>query len=271
MIRGKLINILAAIDTNYLKPLIVMLKSLFTTNRDDRFHVYIMHSSLSEEDISCIRNLVEYKGHCMTLLKVEEELFQDAPIFSYYSKEIYFRLLAPYLLPKELDRILYLDSDIIINGSIADFYNMDLEGHYLATARESIAFLEWVHKKRLGLPKESGYFNSGVILFNLEFTRKNISLRQIFDCIESNNSKLFYPDQDVLNILFHKKVRFIDKQVYNYNSQFFWLDKLKSFGQKDMVWLQKSAAIIHFAGRNKPWDSHYRGAFKELYHQYDIL
>jgi lipopolysaccharide biosynthesis glycosyltransferase len=268
---GKSINILAAIDSNYLKPMIVMLRSLFATNRNEQFQIYLMHSKLSDEEIGYIKEFIESKGHDLTLLKVDEELFRDAPISSYYTKEVYFRLLAPFILPDDLERILYLDADIIINQPISDLYDMDLDGYYLATAKVAILIAEWFHRKRLSLPKGSGYFNSGVLLFNLDQIRKNISLKNIFDCIESNKSKLYYPDQDVLNIVYHEKIRFIDKHVYNYNTELFWLDGLTSFGQKNMQWLQRSVAIIHFLGKKKPWDPLYKGALKELYTRYDIL
>jgi lipopolysaccharide biosynthesis glycosyltransferase len=266
---GKPINILAAIDSNYLKPMIVMLRSLFETNAKESFHIYLMHSKLSDGEIGYIREFIEGRNHDLTLLKIDEELFRDAPISSYYTKEVYFRLLAPFILPDDLDRILYLDADIIINQPISDLYAMDLDGCYLAVAKVAVSIAEWFHRKRLGLPKGSGYFNSGVLLFNLDHIRENISLKDIFDCIDSNKRKLYYPDQDVLNIVYHEKIRFVDKQIYNYNTELFWLDGLTSFGRKDMQWLQRSVAIIHFLGKKKPWDPTYKGALKELYTRYE--
>ena len=102
-------NILVTLNANYLKPLIVMLKSLAYNNKRKKFDVYVMNNSLTERDIEFLRDNT-FKNINIIDLKVSDTEFGDAPITKRYPKEMYYRIFASYYLPKKVDKILYLDS-----------------------------------------------------------------------------------------------------------------------------------------------------------------
>ncbi|MBP2660068.1 MAG: glycosyl transferase family 8 [Firmicutes bacterium] len=136
--------------------------------------------------------------------------------------------MAPYILPESIDRILYLDADIIINGSLHELYEQDFEGAYAAVIKDRFDFCDEVvlQKQKLGMIDSDVYFNSGVMLMNLSVFRENIKLNDIMEFIEEHRDKLFYFDQDILNCLLLEHKKLCDLQ---YNFQAYPFEKLDLF------------------------------------------
>ena len=98
---------------------------------------------------------------------VEDHVFADAPVLLHYTKEMYYRLLAFKLLPEELDRILYLDPDMLVLNPVREFYNTDLEGYLYAAAYHDKISVKELNRIRLMPYEIRNYYNSGVLLMNL--------------------------------------------------------------------------------------------------------
>ena len=116
-------NILVTLDRNYLKVLSVMLYSLSQSDPDAVFTVYVANNSLTEDDFSSLRTLIPRTE--FVDVRVCDELLSGAPISDRYPKEMYFRLFAAQYLPQELDRILYLDPDLVILNDLRWLYSID--------------------------------------------------------------------------------------------------------------------------------------------------
>ena len=108
------ISLLTTLDQNYLPQLQVMLTSLSVNNPGESFSLYLIHSGIPEEALSGVRQQCEAYGYLFSPIEVDDSLFRNAPVTRQYPKEMYYRLLAPVLLPGDLKRILYLDPDILI-------------------------------------------------------------------------------------------------------------------------------------------------------------
>lgn len=162
-------NILVTLDSNYLKPLKIMLKSLFFNNQNERFTIFLLHSSINDEEIANLKNYIKNNRSQLKVLNIDNSYFSNAPSHLYYTKEMYYRLLAFKLLPNNIDRILYLDPDILVINPIADLYNVDLEGYlYAAASHDFIGFKE-INRVRFYSYEIDAYYNSGVLLMNLVF------------------------------------------------------------------------------------------------------
>ena len=94
-------NILLTLDRNYLAPMRVLLTSLFLTNPSEIFHIYIAADGLEESDLASSRALCDRFGASLTLLAVDDSLFSAAPTIRYYTRAMYYRLLAAQLLPAQ--------------------------------------------------------------------------------------------------------------------------------------------------------------------------
>lgn len=264
-------NILVTLNSNYLKPLKIMLNSLFINNPRDVFNIYLMHSSISYEELEDLDNYIRIHGSKLTIINIDEDCFSDAPILLHYTKEMYYRLLAFKFLPSELDRILYLDPDILIINQIKELYDMDMGDNLYAAAYHNLITVKEINKIRLNPYQIDAYYNSGVLLMNLNLQRKVIDEQEIFEFVDKNRAKLIMPDQDILNALYSKKIKSLDEKIYNYDARYYRYYKIITGGTCDMDYIIRNTAIIHFCGKKKPWKKGYDGKFYSLYKHYEKL
>lgn len=241
-------NILISINSKFVMPAIVMLTSLFENNKVP-IDVYMLYSSLTKKDIKSIKLCIKKYNNSLFIIHINKELFKNAPVNGYISQEAYYRLVAYKLLPLNLERILYLDCDIIINKNFVKFYNQSFKKNYLVVCEEkSISKKDSAIYKKLNLPKDKRYFNSGVLLYNLDLFKRDINFDIILEYINRNYFKLKWWDQDVLNGLFYDKVKFDDYKIYNLQPLFV------KYNKESIKFGYDNAVIIHFAGPTKPWE-----------------
>lgn len=264
-------NILVTLDSKYLKPLKVMLKSLFINNPQEQFNIYLIHSSIKKEELIKLEEFIKKDKHNLNIITISDEYFNDAPLIMHYTKEMYYRLLAFKFLPNDIDKILYLDPDIIVINEIKDLYDTDVTNYLYGAAFHDRISIKEINKIRL-LPYEiEEYFNSGVLLMNLDMHRKKINEHDIFTFIEKNKNRLILPDQDVINSLYSKDIKKIDEVLYNFDPRYFGYYKVKSKGIIDMDYIIYNTSIIHYCGKKKPWNKNYHGQFHSLYKHYEKL
>jgi len=254
------LNIMVSTDRNYVKHLIAMLHSLFDTNRDCIINIHVLHSSLNDDDLSAIEKVVtNYNGvfysHKISANHESETMHKKTRL----PKEAYFRLICMDYLPGDVKKVLYLDCDIIINGSIQELYNTDMTGIMFAAAYDYIEVIGdefnkvFDQKKRKSeyelMPDTCKYINSGVLLMNIELIRKSVTTDEMINMIENLGSRniLLYHDQDFINFVFHKYIKYIDYKIYNYFPIYKDWEELKP----------EKPLILHFAGPFKPWEDDY--------------
>ena len=102
-------NILVCLNSGYIPPLKVMLRSLTFSNPDDFFDIYVLHSSLTNEDIQSVSDSLKNRKAKIIPIKLPDDFGKDFPILRHLTKEAYFRIFAPWYLPEELDKILGLE------------------------------------------------------------------------------------------------------------------------------------------------------------------
>lgn len=233
-------NILVTVNKNYLLMLQDLLYSLALYNNN--LKIYLFYEQLNTKDIEELKKYIKkrkigelFTYHISLNIKLPHNI-------DYISKETYFRLYAPYYLPQDMDRILFLDADIICNNSILPLYNMDFSDNILIGC-DNFDGNNNLYKKRLGLPKDSHYINAGVLLINLPLYRDFITKEEIDRFIINNYDILDYQDQDVINKLFTNKIKIADCK-YNYQINMI----LKKFGER---------VLTHYTTANKPWFDNY--------------
>lgn len=263
-------NILLTLDRNYLLPLRVLLTSLLISNPDEHFDFYIAADGFTAEDHACLERLCTRFSAVYHPVIMDDSLFSHAPTLRYYSRAMYYRLLAAQILPDHLDRILYLDPDMLVIGPLRPLYDTDMgENLYAACIHKGLVDLSTpVNKIRLSAYDAEGYFNSGMLLMNLPRIRANVFPQVIFDYVRKNQALLVLPDQDILNALYGEFILELDEERYNYDARRYREYLLRSSGSHDTAWVMQHTAILHFCGRKKPWHSGAGGRFFMLYHHY---
>ena len=249
-------DILVTLDKNYMNPLIVMLKSL-TLVQEEKLDVYTIHRTLEEEDFDYIEKTIACPRLKMHSIKIDEDNLRTAKTTKRYNLEMYFRIFAAKYLPEDMDKILYLDPDIVIINPLNDLYDMDMEGYFFAAASHVKKGLKTFNEIRLTTKLEGPYINSGVMMMNLKELREKQDYDQVFEYIEDKNKQLILPDQDVISGLYSDKIKEIDSFKYNMTERMYSIKKLAD--EMDLAWVRENTHIIHYIGKNKPWKEDYIG------------
>lgn len=249
------INILVATDDNYAPYCTVMLTSLLENNKNESINIHLMTAGLSEKNECKIRDITERRyNQKLFIQRLEESDFKDFPIRAgdHVTLATYFRLICADILPIDIDKILYLDCDIIVRDSIRELWNYDIHEFGLAATLDP-SWTQGNKYERLGIDPDDGYFCSGVMLINLEYWReidiKNLSIK----ILGKMKDKLLLHDQDIVNVIFAKKWKKI-----SYIWDYCCLDDFSFGSEKEFINdLKKTSKyypiIIHFAGL-KPWN-----------------
>ena len=264
VLKGK-INLLVTIDKNYIPYMNVMISSLLFSNPETFFQIYIIQSSLSEEDVSETRKITDNRAEVI-LINAHEVNLENAPTTSRYPKEIYYRIFAAKYLPENLDRILYLDPDIIVNGSLDELYDINMDGMYFAAASHNGNIMHKVNEIRLDMEDDSPYINSGVMMINLRLLRKEQNYEEVFEFINKHKNHLILPDQDIISSLYGSKIIPLDTYKYNMTERKYRIHSKKE-GGLNIEWVRNNSVIIHFCGRNKPWKNNYFGKLNVFYEE----
>jgi lipopolysaccharide biosynthesis glycosyltransferase len=150
-----------------------------------------------------------------------------------------------------VDRVLYLDSDIVVIGSIAPLWSTDLNGALLGAVDIPGSDRGVSH---LGLRAKDGYFNSGVLLIDLQQWRDTEALETVLQYVEANPERMMRDvDQEALNACFHSRKKVLDHQ---WNAMWpFFLRRPTGLDltTPEIDRVRKEARIIHFNGSLKPW------------------
>lgn len=148
-------NIAVTANDNYAYPLYIMLQTLFAGNSTVLIHVWLVHSRMSRENVELLEKICEKKGQQFTEIKVSEDSFQKAPEFSYFTKEMYYRIMLAEWLPVTAERVLYLDPDLIVLDFLKGLYEIP-EGDWCIAAREAVPEEEKVSDSCELMPLSAG-------------------------------------------------------------------------------------------------------------------
>ena len=262
------ISLLAALDEKYLPQLSVLLTSAVLNSPGTRFDLYLLHSNIPDGAMETIRLWSKRTGNGFFPVQVRNELFQNAPVSRQYPKEMYYRLLAGELLPDNLDRVLYLDPDILIINPLMPLWKLDMKGKPFAAAAHTgkTELANGVNRIRLGMDHD--YYNSGVLLMDLQQIRKAVCSEQIFSYVKEHGKELILPDQDLLNALYGDDILSVPDELWNYDARNYNNYLLRSGGVCALPWVMEHTAILHFCGKVKPWKPRYLYRFGILYRHY---
>jgi lipopolysaccharide biosynthesis glycosyltransferase len=255
------VNVAFCFDRNFLKPAAVAITSLVVNAHKCCYNIYcVITQDVDLLDKNYINSIVRRFSPASNVHFIEEEgSFDLSKTTDRSSKAIYFRMLLPELLP-DIDKIIYLDIDLIVCEPLLNLYNTDIGDNLLAGVlnhfNSRIRWLVLEHNflyKELKLNRKE-YINSGVLIMNLQKLRE-INLTKLW--IDLSQKYLFWAvDQDILNCICEGK-KFLLPLKYNYNplciTDFEILASEKMIRQDDMEDAKNAAAIIHFFGKKKPW------------------
>ena len=261
-------NLLVTLDENYIYQMKVLMTSIYINNPGEIFNIYLIHSGISSEKLDRLKNDLAKFSYEIFPIRAKDDLFSSARVTDRYPKEMYYRLLAGELLPQNLDRIIYLDPDILVINPLKDLWEMDISDYLFAAASHTgkTDMANNVNKIRLGT--DTDYYNSGFLLINLKKAREEIDPEEIFAYVDRNYKNLLLPDQDILNAMYGDKIMPLKDSIYNYDARNYSSYLLRSKGEEDLEWVMENTVVLHFCGRDKPRKKNHRTKFTALYRHY---
>jgi|SRR5688500_16150282 len=264
--RENRLHIATAIDHTYLLPLRVMLASLVQHLRPSfRPILYIMNQTLNDEDLAAIGAIVETHS-----IVPPPGAVRSLPRSPRFLPEAAFPLLLPDLLPGSVERVLFLDPDLLILDDVAKVWETELGDCVIAAARDqaipsSSSPRGVKYRSKLGVPDDVPYFNAGVMLIDIaRWKALDISARA-YEYLERRGERADYFHQEALNaVLWNRWIRL--DQKWNLVASL----SGRSYGpyKDDSI---DAPGIVHFAGHFKPWRFRIGGPFAARYDEFVAL
>ncbi len=245
-------------DENYVMPTVVAISSvIINKNREDVYDIYVVSNNLSFESTEILKKLESESAKIIIVKTGNSSKYDRFAMKNYYvTTTALYKFELPNLLPAGLEKVLYLDGDIIAQKDVAPIFNEDIENVYAGVIKDFVVELKVRDdfRQRLNINHES-YFNSGVLLFNLKKLREDNIPESLFQYRNSHNDK--YMDQDTFNVVLKENIKYLSP-FYNFMSAC-WAynkDEIADYYKIGMVdtkyeWI-KDALIIHYTGL-KPW------------------
>lgn len=266
------IHIAFNIDGNYVRHCAVTMASLFANNPDEAFCLHIVTGGLADADERTLQELAGAHGSSVRFYVPAEGQLDGFTIRKFsdrISMATYYRCVLSDLLPDTLDRVIYLDCDILVLDAIRPFWEMPLDDAGVA-AVEDIGADDAPRYEVLCYPMADSYFNAGVLLVNLDYWRRHNVPQQCVDYYRAHPERIVYNDQDILNSLFHSCRRLTGIR-WNMQDAFYrplpkFDDAWRSAHEQDLL----QPAILHFTNR-KPWEYDNQHPLRHLYFRYQEL
>ena len=268
----KKIDIVLSSDNNYAQHVAVVAASVLL-NTKERVNIHLLSDGISAEKISMIDRTIQKLGGKLSVYDLSSYKSFDSLFTSgHISKAAYFRLDIADILPKEVEKVIYFDVDLLILQDISELWDIDLVGKPLGAVPDYgiMASKRLMKQKQevISLPKESLYFNSGVVIMDLLQWREYGYSEQVIKLAAAGH--LPHHDQDALNKVFLHKWQPLPLKwnvippVFNLFSKILFNDEFRS----KAISARRSKAIIHYAGRYKPWEFDLKEGFNEKYYWY---
>ncbi len=264
----KKMDILFTADSNYVKYISVVLKSLAVNDSNYNCCVHLIHDDLNAEQEENFRKMCSNYGYTGHTYRINDQLLQQAPVNKHYSSAMYYRLLAVEILPETLKKVIYLDPDLLIINPLHPLWEMPMEEYAFLAASHTEDHEVIDNLNRVRLNTDTPYYNTGVLVMDLEKARNLIQKQDIYAYIEKNENIMFLPDQDIFNALYGNVTKAIPDEIWNYDARKYPQYYVSSKGLFDEKWIIQNTAILHFCGKHKPWNSEQHSWFHYIYWHY---
>ena len=268
------INIVFASDDNYAQHIAVVIASIMAKTKEE-VCFYVINDNISKNKIEKLKNTADTFKAQIEFITVSEDKFINVYLSGHVSKAAYFRLALADILPNDIEKVIYLDVDLLVFDDINKLWQIDLKNLPLAAVPDYgiMASVRLCKQKKqvIGLPVGEKYFNSGVLVVNLKEWRKEDYTKQILEII--NNNQFPHHDQDALNKLFMHKWKELELR-WNVIPPIYYLFNKVVFNKKlrnSALKAKSDIAILHYAGSYKPWQFKMYNGFNDKYYYFFAL
>ena len=261
-------NIICASDDKYAPYCGAMITSLLENNKNHSVTVYVLSSDMGELNRTKFEQLSSYYHQKINIVWVDSSEYSQLPLgnFSNITKEAYFRLSIPSLL-KGVDKVLYLDCDMIVRHDLGELYETNLYNIAICGIQDCQSMIK-NGPQRLGYDDSYSYFNSGMGLWNLDYMRSFDFEGKMKTFIQNESAKILYHDQDILNAVCYGRYK---ETSVRWNMLSCFLMQKPDISENRLAdlnrWIE-NPGIIHYSAKYKPWNKECKHPYKAEFWKY---
>lgn len=252
------INICLSLDNNYAKYCAVTMASILrNSSTEEQLNFYILDDGLTDDSHEKLLKLKQIKDFNIEFIKINREDFANClnvKTHGYISLATYYRLKIASLLPTEVEKVIYLDCDIIVRKSLKGLFETEMENYYIAGVADTD---EKRQLRKLKMDASGYHFNGGVLLINCELWRQENIEERLFDYVNKNSEHIYLGDQQVLNVTLQDKMKRLPSV---------WNVQVSNFTNRSDY--TRDPYIIHYISARKPWHFASSQYFKKEYFKY---
>jgi lipopolysaccharide biosynthesis glycosyltransferase len=277
-----------AADENYVLPLAVTLKSACDSlGNGARLELYFLDGGLSEASWMGLHETLTGHPIDIHVIRPDRARLERLMISHHITHVAYYRLLAADLLPRHVDKVIYLDSDLFVRADLAELWQRPLDGQFCLAAVDIacpyvdarvgsrnfrragpyMASLRPIANYReLGLDAAAEYFNSGVMVINLARWRDALVSEQLLDCLQRHHRHVWCWDQYALNVVFTRQWGRLEPR-WNQGAHVFEYPDIRHapIDANEFAAMRDHPAIVHFTTEFKPWGYGSRDPRRDLF------
>lgn len=279
----KTLNILYQSNDYYAPITGVSMTSLMENNKDLNLNFFVLDDKISDENKAKMQNVCDQYKCTLTFINTEKILktLKDLKVHPFKGTyTTYFKLIALDDMNVETGRILQLDGDTVINGSLKELCEVDLEDYVCAATYDCTMNS---YKSMIDIPLTDKYYNCGVLLINQKKWKSYRCTEKIINHLKNVRQGYYTVDQDIINVLFRDKIKYLNL-TYNFNSGFFIYgvkESLKMYDLKpeyyntvkEVETAKKSPILYHCMGAmtGRPWEQDSIHPQNQIFDKYRAL
>ncbi len=273
-------NVVFVSNESYAPQLGASMCSVLYNNRAEKtLNIYVISTGLLVKSLESLQILCASYDRELTVLDLGDISnkmdLSNSAFLKKFDASILGRFFLCNLIPANVDKVLYLDCDTITTSPLHDLYNELPDGDYIMAAVMEPTIYKTT-KKMLGLTPDTPYFNSGVLLIDMDKWRKFEGDQKMAECFAEISDTSVFADQDVLNRLLIEHIKFVSPK-YNFNTNYKYYKwstltdmspSYKAFSEQEFENAKEAPVIIHYAGDEKPWIKGNLNPYKGEYTKY---
>ena len=269
------INLVCAINDDFVLPFAVMLYSLLSNSgKKYEINFFIIDSGVSKENRGKFDYLSNDSSISLHWISVSESLYSTLPLWGRGRRQLYHSLLIPRLLPIDVEKVLYLDADLLILKNIESLWETRVDDCLLCAVQDMVipvvsAPMGLHCYKEIGLSPLAPYFNSGVLLINLRGWRSENIADKVVGYLKKYHRRVALFDQDGYNAILSPNWKPLDLRwnvIASVSGRSFFNPKYISREEYDNA--INDPWIIHYAGYLKPWLANLGNRYDKIYKDY---
>ena len=274
------IVVVLASDDNYAMPLAVTAVSILKNlGNNKHLKLFILDGGITKKNKDKILNSLDLNKCSVDWFDTSEQ-FKEINIPDSLTESAFHRLLIPRLLPEDINKVIYLDSDLLVLSDLSSLWDYSIENHHILAVRDFYCqkvsdtiggLLAVPDYRELKIPAQHKYFNAGVLVINLVKWREDNTADQVIDYIINAKRKLTAADQEGLNAILWNKWGELEPK-WNYQAKFTLESKdyipLEELFEEGLYQEAKvNPYVKHFVAEHKPW-KYYKHPEKSLFYEY---